>query len=333
MIADILKKALKEEDLTKKDVLRLFKIRSCRDIMKLFEAASNIRDDMSKKIKLTSTVHITNICEITPKCKYCGFAAGTSSEGYYYPFVRTDVEILEAVKAIEKSGIPRVSCSGAHGYGGYHAVRAAGIVKTKTSLELLVNVGVDLTWDSLEKLAEYRTDTLCCNLETTNERLFRKLKPGETLKDRINTCNMACDLGLELSSGLLVGIGESHEDRVNHLFFLRNFPTLGEIPIMGFHPYKGTSMENHPQCSMIDQTKTIAITRLLYRDLRITAPTPTIGPESAQSALLAGADNLATVIPEDYPLNIKGVGSPTFGNLKDVLRCIRELGLKPQISK
>ena len=333
MIANILGKSLKEEDLTKKDVLRLFKIKSCRDVMKLFEAASKIRDDDSKKIKLTSTIHLKNICEITPKCKYCGFAAGTSSEGYYHPFIRTDIDIMEAAKAIEESGIPRVSCSGAHGDGGHHAVRAASIVKTKTSLELLVNVGVDLSWNSLEKLGGYKTDTLCCNLETTNGRLFIKLKPGETLKDRINTCNMACDLGLELSSGLLVGVGESYEDRVNHLFFLKNFSTLAEIPIMGFHPYKDTPMENHPPCSMLDQTKTIAITRLLYRNFRITAPTPTIGPESVQFALLAGADNFATVIPNDYPLNVKGVGSPTYGNLKDVLRCIRELGLKPQISK
>lgn len=53
---------------------------------------------------------------------------------------------------IEKSGIPRVSCSGAHGYGGSQAVKAAKIVKENTSLELLINVGSDLNKETILKL-------------------------------------------------------------------------------------------------------------------------------------------------------------------------------------
>jgi len=331
LIKKIINKALKEQDLKRDEVLDLFKSRSNEDVAKIFEAAAELRDSKSKKIKLTSTVHLTNVCKVTPKCKYCGFAAKTSSEGYYHSFFKTQDEILNAVRSVEKSGIPRVSCSGAHGYNGKHAVEATRIVKENTSLELLVNVGADLNVKSLEELAKYGTDTICCNLETVNMELFNDLKPGERLKDRINVCTMINDAHLELSSGLLIGIGESYQDRVNHLFFLKKFPALAEIPIMGFNPYKDTPMEKHPPCSLIEQMKTIAITRLMFNDLRVTVPTPTIGPENVKFSLRAGADNLATVIPDQYPLDVKGVGSPTYGNLREVVNSVKELGLTPEM--
>ena len=56
---------------------------------------------------------------------------------------------------------------------------------------------------------------------------------------------MISNAGIELSSGLLLGLGESMEDRLKHLHYLNNFKTLGEIPIMGFNPYDETPMANH----------------------------------------------------------------------------------------
>jgi len=333
LINKIIKRALNEQDLKKDEVLDLFKTRSYENILKIFEAASELRDSNNKSIKLTSTVHLTNVCKITPKCKYCGFAAKTSSEGYYYSFSKTEDEILMAAQSVKKAGIPRISCSGAHGYNGQHAVQAAKIVKENTNLELLINVGSDLTKESVKQLTEYNTDTVCCNLETINLKLFNELKPGEKLKDRLMTCKMVEDEGIELSSGLLIGIGESYQDRVNHLFFLKEFHTLGEVPIMGFNPYMETPMENHPPCSLIEQMKTIVITRLVFQDMRITVPTPTIGPENVKFSLMAGADNVATVIPDHYPLDVKGVGSSTYGNFKEVVKTIRELGLNPEINE
>nr|AAA87436.1 unknown [Methanothermobacter thermautotrophicus] len=332
MINRILKRAESGNPLSDEELLELFRINRPEEFADLMDTAFNIMRDHRDRVKLTSTVHITNICQVTPRCRYCGFAAGTSKNGYYTPFFKTDDEILEAVRIIEESGIPRVSCSGAHGFNGEHAVKAAEIVKENTSLELLINVGADLTLSSTRKLADYGTDTVCCNLETINNDLFNLIKPGERLEDRIRVCESVCDSGIELSSGLLIGLGESYADRIRHLRFLDEFESLGEIPIMGFNPYSGTPMENHPPCPLDEQMKTIAITRILYPDIRITVATPTIGPENARFSLMAGADNLATVIPDGYPHDVKGVGSPRYGNLNDVLMVIQEMGLKPQLN-
>ncbi|MGV8144210.1 MAG: 5,10-methenyltetrahydromethanopterin hydrogenase cofactor biosynthesis protein HmdB [Methanothermobacter sp.] len=328
MIRNILKKAKNKNKLEKSELIELFKIKYAEDLMDLIQTAYELRNSKNNTIKLTSTVHLTNICHVTPKCKYCGFAAGTSLDGYYDPFYKKDQDIMDAAKCVEKSGIPRISCSGAHGYNGSQATNAAKIVKNNTSLELLINVGADLNTTALKELYKYNTDTICCNLETVNQNLFNNLKPGEKLQDRIKICHTISNMEMELSSGLLIGLGESYQDRVEHLLFLKKFPCLGEIPIMGFNPYHDTPMEHHPPCSLIEQMKTIAITRLIFPDIRITVPTPTIGPKNVKYSLIAGADNLATVIPENYPLNVKGVGSASYGNLKDVVGVVQELGLK-----
>jgi biotin synthase len=197
-------------------------------------------------------------------------------------------------------------------------------------LEILVNVGGDLTEKSVKELAELGADTICCNLETINEDVFYQRKPGDSLDQRILTCKRVSDAGVGLSSGLLLGLGESKEDRIRHLRYLSNFKTLEEIPIMGFNPYEGTPMADWPAFPLIEQLKMVAVTRIMYPEITITMPTPTVGPENVEFSLKAGANNLATVIADNYPHEVKGVGSPNYGNYSEVVNVIEKLDLIPQ---
>lgn len=330
MIDEILKKAKQNQELTDEEFLELLKIDNDDDLEKLFKVACQIRDNQSKVIKLTSTVHITNKCQIQPRCEYCGFAEETSSKGYYNAFYKSNEEILTAVESIQEAHIPRVSCSGGYGYKGKQAVNACRIVKENSNLEVLVNVGGDLTQEAIEKLAKLRADTVCCNLETINEDVFYQRKPGDSLDQRILTCKRVSDAGIGLSSGLLLGLGESVEDRLKHLRYLGNFKTLEEIPIMGFNPYEDTPMANEKPFPLKEQLKMVAVTRIMYPNIRITMPTPTVGPENVEFSLKAGANNLATVIADNYPHEVKGVGSPEYGNYTEVVNVIEKLGLIPQ---
>ena len=330
MIDEILNKAKQGKKLSNEEFLELLRIDDDENLEKLFETSAEIRNSQSKTIKLTSTVHITNKCQIQPRCKYCGFAEETSSKGYYNAFYKSDEEILKAALSITEAHIPRVSCSGGYGYKGKQAVNACRIVKENTNLEILVNVGGDLTSKSIEKLAELGVDTVCCNLETINEEVFQKTKPGDSLSQRIETCKLVCEAGIGLSSGLLLGLGESPEDRIRHLRFLGKFKTLEEIPIMGFNPYDDTPMADYPPFPLKEQLKIVAVTRIMYPDIRITMPTPTVGPENVEYSLKAGANNLATVIADNYPLEVKGVGAPKYENYSEVVNVIEKLGLIPQ---
>ena len=101
MIDEILTKARQGKELSDEEFLELLNIDDDEDLEKLFKVACDIRDSQSKVIKLTSTVHLTNKCQIQPRCEYCGFAEETSEKGYYNAFYKSNDEILMAVKSMD----------------------------------------------------------------------------------------------------------------------------------------------------------------------------------------------------------------------------------------
>ena len=90
MIESILEKAKNREKLSKSELIQLFEIDDEENLKKLCNIACEIRNECSDVIKLTSTIHLTNKCQVQPRCKYCGFAAKTSSIGYYDAFYKSD---------------------------------------------------------------------------------------------------------------------------------------------------------------------------------------------------------------------------------------------------
>ena len=157
LIDEILNKAKQGQELSDEEFLELLNIENDEDLEKLFKIACEIRDNQSKVIKLTSTIHLTNKCQIQPRCEYCGFAEETSEKGYYNAFYKSNDEILTAVKSIQKAHIPRVSCSGGYGYKGKQAVNACRIVKGQSDLEILVNVGGDFPYRNWLNLVQIQS--------------------------------------------------------------------------------------------------------------------------------------------------------------------------------
>ena len=68
MIDEILNKAKQGKELTDNEFLELLNNDDEKELEKLFKTACEIRDNQSKVIKLTSTVHLTNKCQIQPRC-------------------------------------------------------------------------------------------------------------------------------------------------------------------------------------------------------------------------------------------------------------------------
>jgi biotin synthase len=280
---------------------------------------------MAKKIEITSTLHASNSCALKRKCHYCGFAVKTSPVGYYRLSEKTPEEMEGILKTIEESGIRRVSISA--GYGNFEKVyTAARLTKEKTSLEVLVNVGGDLERWQIKELASLGVETVCCNLETVNERLFYRLKPDDNLQKRLKVCEWVKEEGIKLSSGPLVGLGESDEDRKRHIKILKSLE-VDEVPVMGFRPYPGTPMENHPPApvELIVETFKEVVEKIPSAERR-TVPFPIVGFEGLRACLEAGANNVATVVPKNYPMEIKGVGTPRVGILEELLPLLQSWG-------
>lgn len=269
---EILKKA-EENEITREEALYLFKeIDRYDKALKLFAIASRVRDDeVGKVFKIDGHISIQP-CNRDPHCRFCFSAAESDHWGSQ---VLSPEEAVEIAKKMKDLGIKRVMIGGGlSGDGGEKAIETTEAIKSVVpNIDVYTNIAADFTADSIKTLKELGIQEMICHLEIFNKSLFEKVRPpnnlGDTYDRRRKIHDIINDLGINVGDGIMVGVGESYEDRVNHLFYLKNFGNLSAVLITGFHPIPTTPMENYPPATLFDNLKTIAITRLVHRNIDI----------------------------------------------------------------
>ena len=109
-------------------------------------------------------------------------------------------------------------------------------------------------------------------LETVSGRLSRKGGPHWASPDkvpavRLETIRLAGELRIPFTSGILIGIGETREERLEALLALgalgEEHGHLGEVIVQNFRAKPGTRMADHPDASFDEQLWTVAAARVL----------------------------------------------------------------------
>ncbi len=159
-----------------------------------------------------------------------------------------------------------------------------------------------------EELVQFRgsNPSMGLMLENISPRLLKKGQahyrcPDKVPKQRMKTMELAGELRIPWTSGILVGIGETWEERVQSLFALKElndeYGHLQEIIIQNFSPKPGIMMENYPPPSFIEMLKLVAISRLVFGEgMNIQIP-PNLNPETYPLFIHAGINDLGGVSP------------------------------------
>ncbi|MCH7517490.1 MAG: 7,8-didemethyl-8-hydroxy-5-deazariboflavin synthase CofG [Candidatus Dadabacteria bacterium] len=159
-----------------------------------------------------------------------------------------------------------------------------------------------------EELVQFRgsNPSMGLMLENISTRLLKKGQahyrcPDKVPKQRMKTMELAGELRIPWTSGILVGIGETWEERVQSLFALKElndeYGHLQEIIIQNFSPKPGIMMENYPPPSFVEMLKLVAITRLVFGEgMNIQIP-PNLNPETYPLFIHAGINDLGGVSP------------------------------------
>ena len=109
-------------------------------------------------------------------------------------------------------------------------------------------------------------------LETTADRLGEKGGPHWASPDklparRLETIRLAGELAIPFTSGILIGIGETREERIDALLALRALGEehghVQEVIVQNFRAKPGTRMASHPEPALDDHLWTIAAARIL----------------------------------------------------------------------
>ena len=195
----------------------------------------------------------------------------------------------------------------AHGYDDTLAyVRAMSIrVLEETGLLPHLNPGV-MSWTDLQRLKPV-APSMGMMLETTSERLWSEPggphhgSPDKEPAVRLRVLEDAGRSNVPFTSGLLIGIGETYEERAESLFALRrvarSYHGLQEVIVQNFRAKPDTAMRARPDAELEELAAAIAVARVvLGPSARIQAPPNLVDSEYALM-IGAGIDDWGGVSP------------------------------------
>jgi 7,8-didemethyl-8-hydroxy-5-deazariboflavin synthase CofG subunit len=178
------------------------------------------------------------------------------------------------------------------------------LVVKKTGLLPHSNAGVM----SKSELAELKENNASMGLmlENISERLCNpgephNLSPGKHPKLRLATIGAAGQLKIPYTTGLLIGIGETLEERVNSLFAIKHinekYGHIQEIIIQNFQAKPKTFMEQFLEPTVLDVIRTVAVARLIFRgETNIQVP-PNLSQGVYTRFLFAGINDWGGISP------------------------------------
>jgi biotin synthase len=118
-----------------------------------------------------------------------------------------------------------------------------------------------LTPDHAARLKSCGVDRVNHNLNTGEEH-YAEICSTHTYQDRLQTLNNVRNAGLELCSGGIIGLGESHRDLVSMAMDLRELKTES-IPINFLHAIEGTPLQNRNDLTPQDCLRALCMMRFV----------------------------------------------------------------------
>ena len=156
----------------------------------------------------------------------------------------------------------------------------------------------------LEKLRE-SNPSMGLMLESTSERLTLPGMPHDNAPDkppslRLKTIEEAGRLKIPFTTGILIGIGETLDERVDSLFSIRElherYDHIQEVIIQNFRAKPEIPMRDHEEPSLADHARTIAVARLVLREMNVQAP-PNLSDDDYPFLLRAGLNDWGGISP------------------------------------
>jgi len=137
-------------------------------------------------------------------------------------------------------------------------------VAAETGLNVAVSAGI-LTSDQAARLAAVGTHRYNHNLETARSH-FPSIVTTHTWDERFATCELVREHGMELCCGVLLGMGETVEQRLELLGQLREVGPA-EVPVNFLDPRPGTPLAGRPLMAAMEAIRWIALFRLALPDV------------------------------------------------------------------
>jgi biotin synthase len=254
-----------------------------------------------REYHLTAEVQVCTLLSVKTggcpeDCSYCPQAARYHTDINVHGLMQTG-EVLEYAEKARQAGSTRF-CMGA----AWREVRdnrdferVLEMVKgvNAMGMEVCCTLGM-LTESQAEKLAGAGLYAYNHNLDTSPE-YYEEIITTRSYEERLKTLGNVRKAGISVCCGGIIGLGETHADRINMLHTLANLPDHPEsVPINALVRIKGTPLENNPKVDTWDMVRMIATARILMPEsmVRLSAGRAEMSVPEQAFCFMAGANSI-----------------------------------------
>lgn len=350
-VIDLYQKALSSEFLTAEEGLLLYECAPTSDLI-------FIGNELRKKLVPENTVtwmidrnvNITNVC--CSHCTFCNFYRNSNSAETYITSIAEykqkvdELYLLGGDQLLLQGGLhPKLKLDfyinlfkelkqlypslKLHALGPPEIVHIAKLenINIQETLKALVNAGLD----SLPG----------AGAEILNNKIRKQLSPGKCNTEQwLDVMREAHKLNLPTSATMMFGHIETKMERIEHLMHIRQVQSEKPTDAYGFVAFipwpfqdKGTklctTLGNHNVITADEYVRTIAISRIMLPNVtNIQASWLTVGKQTAQLCLHAGANDMGSIMIEENV--VSAAGATNNMDEKTIKQAIIDAGFDPK---
>lgn len=352
-VDDLLKRGLEQEFLTAEEGVFLFENAPTAKLMFVANELRKIKKNNSKKVTwiIDRNLNTTNVC--IANCKFCNFFRIPGHPESYITDLATYKKKIE--ETIKYGGEQLLLQGGHHPDLGlsYYVNLFRDLKKMFPQIKLhalgppeiahITKLEKSTHTEVLKALMEAGLDSLPgAGAEILNDRVRRLISKGKcTGREWLDVMRAAHQLGLTTSATMMFGHVETIYERFEHLVWLREVQAEKPKDAKGFlafipWPFQddGTLLNRlkgiKNNVSKDEYIRMLALSRIMLPNVEnIQASWLTVGKETAQICLEAGANDFGSIMIEENV--VSAAGAPHRFTYKTIQEAIKEAGFEPQL--
>lgn len=233
----------------------------------------------ANKIRETFTGDTVDLCSVinaksgrcSEDCAFCAQSSHHHTNAACHPLLNEEAIVEQAIER-EQAGAKHcdIATSGL-GYTGDEKdfqtiLRAFRKMREQTNLQLCACLGT-LTEKAAKALKDCGVERYNHNLETAPS-FYANIVTTHGYDERVQTIQFAKQAGMEVCSGMIIGLGETMAQRIEHAFLLKELE-VDAVPVNVLSPVPGTRMERQKPLEPLESLKSFAILRFILPDKNI----------------------------------------------------------------
>jgi len=315
--SESLNNVLENKTISRQDIIEIYQ-HAVKDPRELYSVAQNLRVKFKKDTATFSKkafFNIVNLCKDT--CSYCTYKAEPGEKKLSLMSKQQITELLQlakkykCVEALFVTGEqPEQKYPEAKLWlkeNGFTSTVEYLIHASEQALELGLfphtNAG-NLNFEEMKELQKTNV-SMGIMLENISERLIERGMPhylaaSKRPKTRLGILENSGKLKIPMTTGILVGIGETIEEIIDSILAIKQlhqkYGNIQEVILQNFQPKQDTVMKNTPSADENYFKMVVALSRIIMPEMNIQIP-PNLSPKSYQSFLSVGINDWGGISP------------------------------------